>query len=206
MFYACIKRVGDIIIGLIGLVVLIPVTLVIKLAYILTGDWHSIFYTQERIGYRGKTFKLYKYRSMKPNAELLLDELLAEPVYREQWEQYQKLDPDPRITKIGRLLREGSLDELPQFINVLAGQMSMVGPRPLIPGELQSHHGNSEKYQSVKPGLTGYWAMRVRSSNSSDYDERLKLEYFYIDNHSLSLDLRILGNTLVRVLKREGAK
>lgn len=209
MFYACVKRFCDILISVMGVIFLIPLTILIKLAYILTGDFHSIFYAQERIGKNGKVFKIYKYRSMVPNADEALQKLLKQKRYREQWNDFQKLDQDPRITKIGCFLRKGSIDEFPQFVNVLLGQMSMVGPRPLIPGELKAHGGKTkdiEKYQSVKPGVTGYWAVRIRSKENSDYDERLKLEYFYIDNRSLTLDCRILLNTFGTVFRQEGAK
>lgn len=204
MAYAFFKRIFDIFAGLVGLIILIPLTLVIKAAYICTGDWHRIFYSQERIGKNGKTFKIYKYRSMVTDADKQLEKLLKQKKYREQWDEFQKLDNDPRITKVGNYIRKGSLDEFPQFINVLLGQMSMVGPRPLIPGEIEEHNGNAKKYQSVKPGVTGYWAMRVRSN--ADYDERLKLEYFYIDNRSIILDAKILFNTFGVVLHQEGAK
>ena len=146
---------------------------------------------------------------MVPNADEVLAKLLKQKKYRKQWEEFQKLDDDPRITKVGKVIRKGSIDEFPQFINVLLGQMSMVGPRPLIPGELKEHGGKAkdiEKYQSVKPGVTGYWAMRIRSDNSSDYNERLKLEYYYIDNCSPVLDIRILFHTVGTVLKQKGAK
>ncbi len=146
---------------------------------------------------------------MVPNADEVLAKLLKQKKYRDQWEESQKLDDDPRITRIGRFIRKSSIDEFPQFINVLLGQMSMVGPRPLIPGELKEHGGKAkdiEKYQSIKPGVTGYWAMRIRSDKNSDYDERLKLEYFYIDNRSLSLDTKILWQTFSAVLHMKGAK
>lgn len=194
-------------IGLVGLIILIPLTVIIKLVYICTGDFHPIFYTQERIGKNGKTFKIIKYRSMIPNADETLEKLLKQKKYRDQWEEYQKLDNDPRITKVGKIIRNGSIDEFPQFVNVLLGQMSMVGPRPLVPGELKEHGGKAkdiEKYQSVKPGVTGYWAMRGRSDN--DYAERLKLEYFYIDNRGIVLDLKIMLNTFGVVFRQEGAK
>ncbi len=209
MVYTCVKRLGDILISLVGTIILIPLTLIIKLAYICTGDFHPIFYTQERIGKNGKVFKIIKYRSMVPNADEALKKLLEQKKYRKQWEEYQKIDDDPRITKVGKFIRKGSIDEFPQFINVLLGQMSMVGPRPLIPGELKKHGGKAkdiEKYQSIKPGVTGYWAMRIRSDKSSDYDERLKLEYFYIDNRSLFLDAKILFLTIGTVLRQEGAQ
>lgn len=209
MAYAYTKRLFDIIAGFFGVLLLIPLTIIIKLAYVFTGDFYPIFYTQERIGKNGKTFKIIKYRSMIPNADEVLKEMLKKEKYREQWNEFQKLDNDPRITKIGKFLRKGSVDEFPQFVNVLLGQMSLVGPRPLIPGELKEHGGKAKdikKYQSIKPGVTGYWAMRIRSDENSDYAERLKLEYFYIDNRSLTLDTKILFQTVGTVLRQEGAK
>lgn len=209
MFYACIKRIFDIIFGVFGVILLIPITILIKLTYLFTGDFHPIFYSQKRVGKNGREFNMLKYRSMIPNADEVLKELLKQQKYREQWEEFQKLDDDPRITKIGKFIRKSSLDEFPQFINVLVGQMSLVGPRPLIPGELKAHGGKSKdiaKYQSVKPGVTGYWAMRIRSDENSDYAERLKLEYFYIDNQSFTLDSKIIFQTIGTVLKQEGAK
>ena len=206
MVYTCVKRFCDILIGLIGLIVLVPLTIILKIAFLCTGDWHSVFYTQDRIGKNGKVFKIIKYRSMVPNSEKILQDLLKQKKYRKQWNEFQKLDNDPRITKIGRIIRRGSIDEFPQFINVLLGQMSVVGPRPLIPGEIEEHKGNAKKYQSIKPGVTGYWAMRIRSTDTSDYDERLKLEYFYIDNFGPALDAKIIFQTFGVVVRGEGAK
>ncbi|MBQ8992141.1 sugar transferase [Candidatus Saccharibacteria bacterium] len=204
MLYRFVKRLFDIVFGLIGLVLLIPVTLVVKIAYMCTGDFHRIFYAQERVGYKGKKFKILKYRSMAWDAEEQLEELLKKKKYREQWEAYQKIDKDPRITKIGKLIRRGSIDELPQFINLLLGQMSLVGPRPLVPGELKQHKGKAEIYESVKPGITGYWAVRGRSNN--DYEDRLKMEYYYAENCSLLLDVKIIFWTFGAVIKQDGAK
>lgn len=204
MLYRFFKRLFDIVCGLIGLVVLIPVTLIVKIAYMCTGDFHRIFYAQERVGYKGKHFKILKFRSMAWDAEEQLEELLKKKKYREQWEAFQKLDHDPRITKVGKVIRRGSIDEFPQFLNVLIGQMSLVGPRPLVPGELEEHKGNPEIYESVKPGITGYWAVRGRSNN--DYDDRLKMEYYYAKNRKLSLDLKIIIWTFRAVIKKDGAK
>lgn len=206
MPYKYVKRLLDIITSFLGVIALIPITIIIKIAYILTGDLHSIFFIQPRIGKNGKTFKIIKYRSMTPHANRDLEKLLEKKEYQQQWKMFQKIDNDPRITKIGRFLRKSSIDEFPQFINVLLGHMSVVGPRPLVPGEIENHKGDAVKYQSVKPGVTGYWAMRVRSDKNSDYPERLKLEYFYIDNQSLALDGKIVFQTVGTVLKQEGAK
>lgn len=204
MIYAVVKRLFDIVFSLVGLVLLLPTTLIIKVVYCFTGDFHPIFYKQERVGKKGKKFKILKFRSMSWDADQKLEKLLAKEKYRKQWEEYQKIDDDPRVTKVGKFIRTGSIDEMPQFINVFLGQMSVVGPRPLVPGELRLHKGDEKKYTSVKPGITGYWAMRGRSNN--DYEERLKLEYYYIDNRSIKLDCKILLKTLDVVFRKEGAK
>ena len=130
--------------------------------------------------------------------------LLKQKKYREEWEANQKLDNDPRITKIGKFIRATSIDEVPQFLNVLKGDMSLIGPRPLVEGELDAHKGNHEIYESVRPGITGWWACSGRSA--LDYDERLKLEYFYAENACLSLDIKCIFKTIKAVIKKSGAK
>ena len=204
LLFLFIKRLFDIIIGLIGVICLIPLTIMIKIISVLKGDFKSIFYSQIRIGKNGKEFKLYKFRSMVPNADEVLKELLKNKKYKKEWQKNQKFKNDPRITKIGKTLRKTSLDETPQFINLLLGQMSLIGPRPLIKGELDSHNGNHELYESVRPGLTGWWAANGRSN--IDYDERLKLEYLYINNMSLILDIKCIFKTIKIVLCKKGAK
>lgn len=204
MFYLVIKRIFDLICGIFGCVLLLPITLFIKLAYMFSGDFHSIFYSQVRVGKNGKEFKIYKFRSMVPNAGEVLKELLKDPKYKKEWKDYQKLSDDPRITKVGKIIRHGSIDETPQFFNVLIGQLSMIGPRPLIPGELEEHNGNPKIYESVKPGITGWWAVNGRSA--MDYEERLELEYYYVKNRSLKLDAKIFFKTFLVVGKHEGAK
>ena len=202
--YIGVKRVFDIICALFGLVLLLPLMLFVKIAYVLSGDFNSIIYKHKRIGKNGKVFYLYKFRSMVKNADEVLKELLKDPKYKKQWDEQQKLDDDPRITKIGKFLRKSSLDETPQFLNILFGDMSLIGPRPLVPGELDAHGGNHQLYESVKPGITSYWAVNGRSD--TDYNDRLKLEYFYIRNRSLSLDFKVMLKTISVVIKREGAK
>lgn len=204
MFYLATKRIFDLICGIFGCVLLLPITLFIKLAYMFSGDFHSIFYSQVRVGKNGKEFKIYKFRSMVPNADEVLKELLKDPKYKKEWKDYQKLSDDPRITKVGKIIRHGSIDETPQFFNVLIGQLSMIGPRPLIPGELEEHNGNPKIYESVKPGITGWWAVNGRSA--MDYKERLELEYYYVKNRSLKLDAKIFFKTFLVVGKHEGAK
>ena len=202
--YRFVKRLFDVLVGLIGCLFLIPLTIIIKLVYILSGDFHRIFFAQSRVGLSGKPFKIYKYRSMVWDAEEQLQLLLKNEKYHNQWEKFQKIDNDPRITKIGKILRKFSLDEFPQFFNLLLGQMSFVGPRPLVPGELKEHKGKPAIYESVKPGITGYWAVRGRSKN--DYEDRLKMEYYYIENRSLILDIKIIFWTFGAVVKKDGAK
>ena len=201
--YLFIKRVFDIICGLIGLVVLIPTTLFVKLAYLFSGDTAKIFFRQKRIGLNGKEIRIWKYRSMVPNAGEVLQEMLKEERYRKEWEENQKFKKDPRITKVGNFLRKTSIDELPQLLNVLVGDMSLVGPRPLVEGELTDHDG-LKLYQKVKPGLTGWWGCNGRSN--IDYRERLELEYYYVKNCSLYLDVLCILRTIWAVLRRGGAQ
>ena len=203
--YRFIKRTFDIVCGLIGVICLIPLTILVKIISVCSGDHKSIFYTQKRIGKNGREFKLYKLRSMVPNADEILEQTLKiDKVRAEEWKKYQKFEHDPRITKIGNILRKTSLDEVPQFINILKGDMSMIGPRPLVPGELDLHDGNHEIYESVRPGITGWWACNGRSATT--YAERLELEYYYVKNKSLWLDIKCVFKTLSAVLTKKGAK
>lgn len=203
--YRFIKRIFDIVCGLIGLICLIPLTILVKIISVCSGDHKSIFYTQKRIGKNGREFKLYKFRSMVPNADEILEQTLKmDKVRAEEWKKYQKFEHDPRITKIGNILRKTSLDEVPQFINILKGDMSMIGPRPLVPGELDLHDGNHEIYESVRPGITGWWACNGRSATT--YAERLELEYYYVKNKSLWLDIKCVFKTISAILTKKGAK
>lgn len=160
-FYFSIKRLFDIVFSLLGIMFLLPISLIVKISYVLSVDYKTIFYTQSRIGYKGKEFKFFKFRTMIPNADKVLKELLKKPKYKKEWKSHHKLSNDPRITKVGRILRKSSLDEFPQFINVLKGDLSIIGPRPLVDGELDEHNGNHEIYESVKPGITGWWQVSL---------------------------------------------
>ncbi|MBR3362386.1 MAG: sugar transferase [Bacilli bacterium] len=203
--YLIIKRTFDIICSLFGLLILIPLALVIKIIYILNKDFNKIFYSQTRIGKNGKEFKMYKFRTMIPNADKVLEELLEkDEKAKEEWNKNQKLDNDPRITKIGKLLRKTSLDEVPQFLSIFKNEMSLVGPRPLIPNELDNHNGNHKIYEAVKPGITGWWACNGRSA--LDYKDRLELEYYYVQNRNLKLDIKCIYLTIAAVLNKKGAK
>lgn len=203
-FYKYIKRTFDIICSLIGVVLLIPLIIIVKLCYIFTGDFKSIFYSQERIGKNGKKIHLLKFRSMVPDAEEKLKEILKDPKYKKEWNKYRKLDNDPRITKVGKIIRKASIDETPQFINVLLGDLSLIGPRPLVIGELKSHGGSAALYESVRPGITGWWAVNGRSATT--YKKRLALEYYYVRNCGFKLDLLCIFKTIKVIFTRDGAK
>lgn len=203
MIYMAVKRFMDIVFGLVGFVCLLPLMLIVKLSFLATGDKAPIFYTQTRVGLDGKPFQLIKFRSMVSNAGEILEELLKDPKYAKEWKENQKFEHDPRITKMGSFLRKTSLDEVPQFINVLKGDMSVIGPRPLVIGELEQH-GGLQLYNCVKPGITGWWGCNGRSNTT--YDERLELEYYYVKNCSLWLDALTVIKTIVVLIKRDGAK
>ena len=202
--YNIIKRLFDVLVGMIGMIFVIIVAIIYKIIAIIIGDFKPIFYCQNRIGKNGKEFKLYKFRTMVYNADEVLKELLKKSKYKKEWNKYQKLSNDPRITKIGHILRKTSLDELPQFINVLKGNMSLIGPRPLLKGELDAHNGNHNIYEAVRPGISGWWASHGRSGTT--YEERLELEYFYVKNKSLLLDLKCIFCTIKAVIWKSGAK
>ena len=203
MLYLGVKRLIDFLCGLVGLILLIPVTGIVKLANLLSGDSAKIFYRQKRVGKDGKLIKIWKFRSMVPDADAQLREMLKEEKWRKEWEENQKFENDPRITKVGRILRKTSVDELPQLLNVLTGDMSLVGPRPLVQGELEAH-GGLKLYQKVKPGITGWWGCNGRSN--IDYRERLELEYYYVKNCSPYLDFLCIFRTVLAVLKKDGAQ
>lgn len=200
-----VKRVIDIIAGLVGTILLIPITIGVYIARkILKEDDGPIFYDQLRIGKNGKHFKLYKYRSMVIGADDKLKEYLAEnEEAREEYSKYKKLKKDPRITKLGNFLRKTSLDEFPQFINVLKGDMSLVGPRPYLPREKEDM-GEYYKYIiQCKPGITGYWQIAGRSNVT--FQDRLDLDIKYYETKSLKNDIKILLKTFKKVLGKEGA-
>jgi len=203
LLYLFIKRLFDILCGLIGLLPLFVLTIIVKISYMIDGDMESIFYTQNRIGLNGNKIKIFKYRSMIPNADDVLKNMLKDDKYRKEWEENQKFKDDPRITKIGNILRRTSLDEIPQLLNVLKGDMSLVGPRPLVEGELEAHDG-LKLYNQVKPGITGWWGCNGRSN--IDYRERLELEYYYVKNCSLYLDILCIFKTALAVIKKDGSR
>ena len=202
--YLFVKRLFDIVCGLLGIVILLPISIIVKISYMLTGDFHSIFLCQKRIGQNGKEFNFYKYRSMVVNADEVLKELLKDPKLNKEYKVNKKLANDPRITKMGKVLRKASLDELPQFINVLIGNMAMIGNRPYLPREKEDMGKYFNEIVKTKPGITGYW--QVSGRNDVSFKQRLKLESYYSNHQSLKLDIKIFIKTFSVVLKKKGAK
>ena len=201
---AVLKRGIDILGGICGTLLLIPLTIIIWIANKLAKDNGPIFYTQTRIGKDGKLFKMYKYRSMVVGADEILKTYLKEnEEARKEYKKYKKLKNDPRITKIGTFLRKTSLDEFPQFINVLKGDMSLVGPRPYLPREREEINGFFKYITSCKPGITGLWQTRGRSNTT--FTDRLTMDMEYYHNHSLKQDIKLIYKTVRNVVKKEGA-
>ncbi len=198
--YLYVKRALDIIISLIGLILLSPVFIIISLAIKLESKG-PVFFGHTRIGKNGKTIKIYKFRSMVQNAEDLIKNFTPEQM--KEYKENYKLTNDPRITKVGNFLRKTSLDELPQLVNIIKGDLSIIGPRPVVAEELKKYEENIDKFLSVTPGLTGYWAANGRSNTS--YEERMKMELYYIDNMSFMMDIKVFFKTIVSVLKKDGA-
>ena len=204
IIYFIWKRIGDILVSLVGLVLLIPITIIIKIAYICTGDFHSILFTQDRIGKDGKHFKFYKFRSMVPNAdEVLFKTLAKDEKLAEEYSMNKKLKNDPRITKIGRIIRKFSIDEMPQFINVFLGDMSLIGNRPYLPREKKDMGKHYAEIIKTKPGLTGYWQISGRSDLS--FKKRLELETYYSKHAGFKLDTKIFFKTFKVVICGRGA-
>lgn len=199
--YIKIKRVIDVILASVALILLSPLFAIIAIA-IKIDSKGPVFFAHKRIGKNGKIIKLYKFRSMVINAEELIKSFTPKQM-REYKENY-KLTNDPRITKVGKFLRKTSLDELPQLINIINGDLSIIGPRPVVADELEKYGVNKDKFLSVTPGLTGYWAANGRSNTT--YEQRMEMELYYIDNLSLKMDIKVFFKTILSVLKKEGAR
>ncbi|MBR5645803.1 MAG: undecaprenyl-phosphate galactose phosphotransferase WbaP [Treponema sp.] len=198
-----IKRVCDISLIIIFLPLLIPVFLILSLLVKLTSKG-PVFYGHKRIGKNGKEFKCWKFRSMNINSEQMLEQILkTDPVRAAEWKKEHKFQDDPRITKFGKFLRKTSLDELPQLLNILAGQMSFIGPRPVTKEETELYNIHKDYVLSVLPGLSGMWQISGRSDSS--YDERIQYDIYYIQNWSIWLDIWILIKTVWIVISRKGA-
>lgn len=199
-----VKRAVDILVGLGVLAIASPVMAILWLLVRLDGG--PGLYGHMRVGRDGKMFRCLKFRTMVTNSAEVLEHLLATDARaREEWNRSRKLLNDPRVTRIGRLLRATSLDELPQIFNVLRGDMSLVGPRPVVRSELEQYYGGVARgaYLSVRPGLTGLWQVSGRSDAS--YDQRVRLDTEYVANASLKQDIVILYKTVAVVLRQRGA-
>ena len=195
--YWCVRRAQDIFFSLLALIALSPLMLLTCIAVWIDSPGASPVFSQLRVGRNGKLFRLYKFRSMCPNAESKLNDLLQDnemdgPVF--------KMKDDPRITKVGKFIRKTSIDELPQFINVLKGDMSLVGTRPPTVNEFKQYQGHHKRRLSMKPGITGMWQAYGRST-VKDFEEIVKMDLDYIDHWSLGLDMKILCRTVVAVFQ-----
>nr|WP_264852226.1 sugar transferase [Clostridium sp. E14] len=198
--YFVIKRLIDIIGALCGIVLLSPIMLIVAIAIKFESKGPIIF-AQERVGQHGKTFKMYKFRSMVVNAEELLSKLedkneMSGPMF--------KIKEDPRITKVGKFIRKTSIDELPQLLNVLKGDMSLVGPRPNLPKEVEKFSDYHKKKLIAKPGLTCYW--QVMGRNSIGFEEWMKLDIKYLNDRSTLLDIKLIFKTFFVLFGDENAR
>ncbi len=203
--YLISKHICDFVLALFCLPILLIAAIFVKLLYLLSGDFAPIIYRHERIGQAGQKFTLYKFRTMVPTSDAILAHFLAtDPEFRHEWEAYHKIENDPRITPVGKILRKTSIDELPQILNILKGEMSLIGPRPITSAEIAAYGDDRSKLLSLRPGLTGWWACHGRSCTSDT--ERRQLELYYCDHASWKLDLKCFALTVVKVLKQEGAK
>ena len=198
--YSIIKKIMDLILSLIGLILLIPVFLILAILVKLDSKG-PVFYAHTRKGKNRSDIKIYKFRTMYSNSDEIFESFSDEQ--KEEYYKNFKLDNDPRVTKIGDFLRRTSLDEIPQLINVLKGDLSLVGPRPIVEKEICKYGQYADKLFSVIPGITGYWQSHGRSDTS--YDERIEMDMYYIDNKSILLDIKIMFKTVISVIKKEGA-
>lgn len=200
----CIKKIIDILAGICGVTILIPLIIVVYIMRIINKENGPIFYEQLRIGKNGKIFRIHKFRSMVIGAdEILADYLKAHPKEAKEYKINKKLKNDPRITKTGKILRKTSLDEWPQFIEILTGKMSLVGPRPYMPSEKEDMGEYYQYIIKVKPGLTGTWQIAGRSNLT--FQDRLKLDEEYASRCGNRRDIVILLKTFKKVFRKEGA-
>ena len=198
---SAVKRVVDVVGSVLLAIVFSP--LILAIPFMMSKDGGGIIYRHRRIGYNGRMFDCLKFRTMIPNADEALSKLLEHPEMKAEWLRDRKLRHDPRITRLGRFLRRTSLDELPQIWNVLRGEMSLVGPRPVVREELLRYGTGASAYLAAKPGITGLW--QVTGRNDTDYRRRVILDTFYVCNHNLLLDCYILLRTTGVVLGGNGA-
>ena len=198
--YRIVKRTADVTLSAIAMVLLLPILAIIAIAIKLDSKG-PVFFKHTRIGKDGKIIKIYKFRSMVDNAEDLINRFTPEQM--KEYKENYKLTEDPRITKVGKFLRKTSLDELPQLINIFKGDLSIIGPRPVVADELKKYGPNIDKFLSVTPGLTGYWAANGRSNTT--YEQRMQMELFYVDNLSFKMDAKVFVKTIESVVSGRGA-
>lgn len=198
--YDFFKRIFDIVCSLVALIILSPVFLIMAILVKTTSEGPA-FFAHKRVGKNGKEIKIYKFRSMVTNAEELIKQFT--PEQKAEYEKNFKLENDPRITKVGKFMRRTSLDELPQLLNILKGDLSIVGPRPIMEVETEIYGNYRDMLLSVKPGLTGFWAANGRSDTT--YTRRRAMEIYYVKNRSLWLDIKIIFKTFASVFRGKGA-
>lgn len=202
--HSSVKRFMDVTCASLGLIFVAPVLLVLMFL-IRHQDGGAAIFAQERIGHGGRIFKCYKLRSMVVDSQAQLEaHLAANPEARAEWEATQKLTNDPRITRLGRFLRKSSFDELPQLWNIIVGDMSIVGPRPIVHNEITKYGADFIYYTDVRPGLTGLWQVNGRSDTS--YDERVALDVKYVREWSLFQDIKVIVMTVPAILASKGAR
>lgn len=197
-----IKRFLDLLIAVVAIIIFSPLFLLVALAIRLSSPG-PVFYRHTRVGKNGSPFGCLKFRTMAPDGDRILREcLLNSPEAYQEWQETQKLKNDPRVTPIGTMLRSSSLDELPQLINVVRGEMSIVGPRPIVEAELARYGRGQEAYLSVRPGITGLW--QVSGRNDVSYEARVNFDRTYVENWSLTGDVLLMIKTVPAVLSRKG--
>ncbi len=200
IIYRFLKRFLDVVLSIIGLVILSPVLLIVSILIKLESKG-AVFYAHKRLGKNREYINLYKFRSMHENSREIFERFTEEQ--KKEYYKNFKLENDPRVTKIGDFIRKTSIDELPQLVNVIKGDMSLVGPRPIVEEEVMKYGEYADKFFSVIPGITGYWQANGRSDTS--YEERVQMDMYYIDNKSLMMDIKIVFSTAISVIKKEGA-
>lgn len=198
--YHIVKRIFDIVASAIALLLLFPLFFVVSI-FVAISSGFPVLFKQQRVGYLGKPFYIYKFRTMVRNAE---DILKARPDLMEEYKRNFKIENDPRISKVGRVLRKYSLDELPQLLNVIKGDMSLVGPRPIVIPELAKYGEHQDMYLAMRPGCTGLWQCGGRSATT--YEERIALDSEYFQKAGLRFDLYIIFKTVVAIVTARGAQ
>lgn len=198
--YRFCKRFLDIFLSLLAIILSSPLFIIIVIIIRATSKGAAI-YKQKRVGFGGREFTIYKFRSMVNGADNLHQHL--SPELLQHYQQHRKIENDPRVTRVGSILRKTSLDELPQIYNIFMGNMSIVGPRPMLPDEKQMYGAFFNAYITVKPGLTGLW--QIKSRTQTEMEDRARLDYEYLTQRGLLFDLKIILKTVVVVLSKKGA-